>query len=161
MFGREKMNRRAHTPTILIFIGALLLCGIALYTLISTNTTLTGTMDQSDRLLFLLSGQEAFIRAAFNQAINEALESSWSGDVNTFKQNFANAIAKRDYHLADSGNFFGKIRNGEYTLEQQDGVYILQVSDVFVSAHTGSYEARRTFNLEARFTVNGIMQKGL
>jgi len=56
------------------------------------------------------------------------------------------------------GNFFGKIGNGEFSLEKEGKGYGLNVTELFVSSERGASKLKRNFELRVCFDGNGVVE---
>ncbi|MDP3881501.1 MAG: hypothetical protein Q8Q31_01345 [Nanoarchaeota archaeon] len=77
------------------------------------------------------------------------------GDV---KANFINIAVSRDFGSDSTGNFFRKIREGDfefYLLDAGRGLYQLEISDIFIVSHLGNNEVERNFDLSLRIFDKG------
>jgi hypothetical protein len=81
------------------------------------------------------------------------------GDI---KQNFIRLAAQKDFGLENFGNFFRKIREGDfefYIKDAEQGVYYLEINRIFVVSRVGTNEVERNFDIEIEFDKMGNLRK--
>jgi len=152
------MNKRGHLPTVLLLVTALILVGVVAF---SFATFKGGVEDESKGLHLLVSTlnfQEEYVRISFKDMVEDSLEKA-KGQEN-FELAFNNSLEniadeRRDVYF---GNFFGKIVNKQYVVNKEGGVYVLQVSDVFVRSFVDKNEIKRNFDLSLRFNENEVIE---
>jgi len=156
----RKINRRGHIPTLLLFAEALILILAAWYTFFTLDGEL-GNYANSIRDVENSVNYEAFYVASVVPLIVE--RGVERADKNDFDSSFNDSFkksAEEVYAVSDvSGNFFGKIRNGDFKISHEGGSYTLLMENVSVYSKSGENELTRTFDLEVRFDKVGLLGK--
>ena len=130
-----RMNRRGHIPTILLLVAAIFLAVISLFSFYFFGN---GVSSEAENFYFLTSDVElsrAYIDVVLEDSIEKAAESA--NDQGSFMKNFRNsfeeAVLSRKEGFEDKGNFFAKVREGDYQVFDNDkGNYEILIENVFV-----------------------------
>ena len=67
--------------------------------------------------------------------------------------------AQHNLKLPGSGNFFAKLRNGNFTLTEKNSLHILEIQDLFVQSEIGANKIVRNFNICFEFDSEGNFVK--
>lgn len=164
------MNRRGHLPTILLLFAALILTMFAIVSFLNFKGETTSLSENMVSTWKSLDFKQRYVSESLNLLINEALQKSVGADnfgnsyldIDKFKEEFILEAAERDRLDPDlTGNFFGKIRNGDFTLENDDEAYILTFEDLFVKSILTKNEIKRHFDLVRKFDKRGVLTEDL
>ena len=71
------------------------------------------------------------------------------------KERFMKIAESRDVKYSGAGNFFGRIRAGDFIFEETAKGYKLEIKEVFVIAKRGDNEVVRRFDIEKKFDKEG------
>lgn len=154
----KMLNRRGHIPTMLLFVVGLVLVLTAWWTFLSYDSDVEIKALEISSVIQEMSFKKVYVEKVFERMIGEAIiGADESNFEETFSDTFEELGIKRNPGL-DFGNFFGKIRNGDYSMVPGNGVYSLTIENVFVSSKVGNHELRREFNLSIRFDENRIIK---
>ncbi len=156
----RRINRKGHIPTLLLFAEALVLILTAWYTFFTLDDKL-GSYANSIRDAENLINDEAFYVSRLaplivERAVDRADKNNFDS---SFSDSFKRIAAEVDLNSELSGNFFGKIRNGDFKVVHEGGSYSLIMQDVSVYSKSGENELTRTFDLEVRFDKIGLLGK--
>jgi len=66
---------------------------------------------------------------------------------------------KHNLKLPGAGNFFAKLRNGEFIFKEQNSKYRLEIQDLFVQSEIGANKIVRNFNICFEFDSEGNFVK--
>jgi hypothetical protein len=104
--------------------------------------------------------KESFVNFALGEMVKEAIENAegGAGFEKEFRENLGSIAEKR--RGPEFGNLFIKLILREYDLNRSGDIYLLRVSDVFVSVKSEVDESKitRTFDLKIWFDKNGLVQ---
>jgi len=149
-----KNSRKGNVPIILLFIVALILVITALLNFLSFS----GSFEiQSQQIADIMSRVEFGKSYVYSIAEISGKESILSGE--DFRKKFKEIVDNRDFRIGETGNFFGKIRNGEFKFEKSNEGYILEVDGLFVQIEKGANKIRRNFDLRVEFDEKGAVLK--
>lgn len=146
-----RINKRGHLPTILVFVVALVLCTSALLAFVSFGNNFGHLSKELADTTTEADFSEKYI---ISSAAAIAEESAKVGSGQT-KQEFMRIANERDLRLEAEGNFFGKIRAGEFEFDKQGNEYVLKIDGLFVQSQRGENKIKRNFNVLMRFDMEG------
>lgn len=154
------ISKRGNIATGLLVPIAFILALVTLFSFVSFNQDMQVTSVNFNSLLGDLQYKQKFVPVMFEALVKKAIEDSESGI--DFEKEFVRNLGllaeeKRDPEL---GNLFVKLLEGEevgYILGESDGVYVLEVEDVFVREVAENSEISRSFDLRVRFDEEGLM----
>tara|TARA_Y100000310_G_scaffold83835_1_gene80473 strand:- start:521 stop:991 length:471 start_codon:yes stop_codon:yes gene_type:complete len=155
------LNKKGHIGTMMMFFGALILVGVALF---SFATFSDGTENEKTNLNNLVSEfefKQKYIVIVFEDMVEEAITEA-KGKTN-FEEEFEislKQIAERRRN-PEISNLFGKIINEPLEINGLDGNYFLIVEGVFAEFEKGESNIRREINFEIEFNENGIIPESL
>jgi hypothetical protein len=113
--------------------------------------------DKSKDMGGVLEGVEFNQRYIFAEAELFAQQSIIRGG--DLKENFKSFAQASDFGVQSFGNFYGKIRNGEFEIKTDNGGYVLEIKNLFIVSRRGMNEIKRNFNVTIEFDENGKVQK--
>lgn len=144
------MNRRGDLAITLILIVALFLSMYALFVFVTFDNKLNARFIESSDMMLNLDLSSKYIIEEAKLISNESIN---SGVPN--KENFMKIANSKDLHLNLAGNFFGKVRNGEFSFEKKSEGYFLEVNGVFVSLEREDNIVKRNIALCMVFNEKG------
>lgn len=144
------MDKRGNVPLILIFVIAVTLYLVALFSFASFDSKLEGEFEGNDKLVYQLELNYNFV---VNEAEIVGMKTIKSGG--NLREEFIKTAKQKEIQNEGFGNFFGKIRNGEFIFEKKDNKYFLKIDGLFVKSELGNSFVRRDFNLEIIFDDDG------
>ena len=138
------MNRRGDVPTILLFVVAIVLAVSALAAFVSYSGDSGKTSEQINEVMFSAEFYENYVYAKAELIAEEAIEQGGT------KEKYMEIAAREEekFRFEEVGNFYGKIRNGNFTFEKEGEGYNLEIDGVFIAAKSGGNKVTRTFNVE-------------
>jgi hypothetical protein len=156
------MNRRGDVPTLVLPIIALVLGLAVLYSFVSFSSGV-GEEGGWDDLVLEAKFQKSYVENLALNGVREVIRCDkdlaekdlevCSGDLRKILQK---AIAKRDYGIVE-GNFFGRIRVGDFEFGKDGEEYVLEIEDVFVKSEKISDE--RSSSAEKNFDIRVVLDK--
>lgn len=139
---------------------ALILALVAWFTYLNFDGNLTDEGREINEVITGIQLSQTYVEQVFFDSINLAVNESNDLDAD-FRQNFIQTANERNLNLSQAGNFFGKIRNGDFTLSNEGESYQIKIEGVFVSYENGWHKARQDFDLTAKFNESGIISEDL
>jgi len=142
------MNKKGNIPTFMLLIASVVLVTIALSTFASFKNDLKSNSGEFFETVNQVNFINEYVEKVFDDSVDKAIEESNGDDFNAeFRKNFERIVDEKNLKLKGSGNFFGKVRNGDYILDKDKII----VENVFVKSNVGNNEIIRNFNLERNF----------
>ena len=138
----------------LTFLGviALVLVILAWSSYFSSQSALG---DLSSNVFITVSQAEfnrQYIIAEAKLIANQTISSSSNGDM---KSKFIQIAATHQLNISQEGNFFAKIKNGDFTFTNQGNISSLQIPGVNLEAEDPTLQIKRVFDLNLTFDQNG------
>lgn len=142
------MNRKGDVPVAMLAVIAL---GLVIYAGFAFATLYKGfggvSTDYSD-LVSRANLNENYILSISKNAAISAIKLKEMNDSKVLKELFIQEVEKSNIpKLEGMGNYFGKVRNGEFLFEIQDGKYYLEINGLFVRSIFKNSEITRNFNI--------------
>lgn len=143
---RSFNNRKGDVATFMIIPVAFILIVLAFYSFLTYDRQVKNFSKDVSEVIGDINFYEQYVKA---EAESIALESVSARNIDKYKE-----IAKeRDLQIESGGNFFGKIRNGEFIFEKKGDKYVLEIKDLFVQSERGANKMKRNFDIYLEFFV--------
>ena len=147
------LSRKGHIGTYLLLFGALALVVYSLLYMVNFKNNFTNEEKQLNILLEDYIYRNDYVKEAFNVIVLESIVQSETSE--DFIINFKKIAERRDDQEGTFGNFFAKIRNDEFSLEEvEDGQYLLKMEGISFIVKNEAGEISRTFDLNKTFSIN-------
>ncbi|MEK6889219.1 MAG: hypothetical protein AABW80_03880 [Nanoarchaeota archaeon] len=143
-------SKRGDVPLALLVIIALVFAVAALFAFASYGGKFQTNSEDFSKLTFDLRMYEDYIFKSAEIIGREAIVQG--GDV---EKNMQKIEAERMLRIKEFGNFFGKIRTGEFEFNDNGDGYMLNVNDVFVIVQNGDNSIKRNFDVKIEFDKDG------
>ncbi|MFH1290515.1 MAG: hypothetical protein ABIH92_03845 [Nanoarchaeota archaeon] len=153
------MNRKGQIATTLLVIAALILSGMALYTMISFNDDIrlqSAVLNRLTNDAVLLEEYVLEQAKVFGKDLVLTCPSCSREELKVKGQEFD---VRRKTRPDGIGNFYGKLRNGEFTFKEQEGNFTLEIPNLLVQPEYKSNKIRRNFDLCLEFNQTGDYNK--
>jgi len=139
------MNKKGDIPTVLLFVIALALSGIALFIFASFARDFQSNSKEFSAIAEQTNFNQKYITQTASLLLNQTLKSCQSCSEQQLKEKFKILIAEKEnlYRYEGAGNLFAKIRNNQFEIKEKT----LKISDIIIISKSGNNEIRRTFNL--------------
>jgi len=140
------MRRKGNVPLLLLFIVALVLSVGTLFSFVSFDNE--GFDKQSKELSEVIDKvdfSKKYVEESANLIGEEVARKG--GD----KEKYQGLTLERDLKLEGVGNFFGKIRTGQFEWVDSGDKYILKVDGLFVQSEEGLNKIKKNFDLNLEF----------
>jgi len=148
------LNKKAQVPTILIFLVALFLSGLALIAFITFKSDFKSQSETLSEMLREVEFNEQYIIAQSNLIGKQALLQCSSCSADQFKDKFIEIATETEnsFRYEGSGNFYGKIRNDQdLIVTEASNIYALEITGLTLESKRGENQIKRTFDLELVF----------
>lgn len=149
-------SRKGDAPSVMLLAIALALYMLEMYVFLSFDAQKNKGEDAyviSDSVesieIHIFSTSVILIREAMN-------EKEFNGE--DIKERIIEVSKRHDFRLENT-NFYGRIRNGEFTLYNREGKWVIEAKDIFIKVEKGESRAERVLNLHAEFDDIGRVQK--
>lgn len=153
------LNKRGHIATWMILLGAIILVGMCIFSFLGFNGNFVKQANdlQKTRVGFL--NDENYVHSVFELLVSKSIRDASDVDFSSsFKSKLSENAASIGGDSDLSGNFFGKIRAGDYDVKiLTNGDYEIILKDVFVKSGYGGNEIISYFDLDVRFNKTGLV----
>ncbi|MBX4196462.1 hypothetical protein KW805_02660 [Candidatus Pacearchaeota archaeon] len=146
------MNRRGDVPMIALVVAALFLSVVALLMFSSQGTSQQHKFVEYTSLFSEIDFNRQYVISSADIITHESALACKACSPDAFKAAFMNSAASHDTSVGLKGNFFGKIRTGDFEVQQTAAGYVLVLHDLFISAESGTNSIIEHFDLT--LTVN-------
>ena len=144
---KMKMNRKGQTAMILLFLVALVLIGLALFSFFGFDSSFGKNSKDLSLIISEIDFAEKYVVKKAEIIGAKAIKEG---------RNFGEIAQSEDYNLDFTGNFF----NGEHRFEQENGEYVFEMGDIWVISEKGENSIKRTFDLKIVFdSVGNVVTK--
>jgi hypothetical protein len=150
-----KMNKRGQLAIFMIFLAALVLSGMALFSFFSFGSGFSGNSKAISELISEIEFSEKYV-SNMAELIGEEAVAEFKGKEGDLKEIFVRVAEERDLRnggvgIESFGNFFGKVRNGDFVFAVEGEEFVLKIDGLFAQASRGKSEIIRKFDIEKRF----------
>lgn len=144
------MNKKGEIQYLLIPLIAFLLASASIYSMISMEKNSTEQTQNLRSLQRQLSLNQEYVFAQAEILMKKTNEECKACSPARIKSKFQELAAAKEneFRYEGAGNFYGKIRNGEFEIEKKDGKINLAINQTFVEAREGVNNFRRDFDLQ-------------
>lgn len=152
------INRRGQIPILMLFAVTIILVIVALMSFATFDRAFNDNPLSVSKAIAKVNFAGEYIESSAKLIANEVIKNR-SSDLSV---KFKEIASLRDLQVQESGNFFGKIRNGEFNFENVGDEYKLNVNGLFVQASYGDNQITRKFDLCMLFDSSGsYIERGL
>jgi hypothetical protein len=148
-------NKKAQIATALLVMIALGFSAAALYAIISFSDGFNFQSSEISRITNDLNFQHQYIleqSTEFGKILVTTCKDCSSDQLLQKGQEFD---AERSIKFTGEGNFFAKLRNGEFNFTYLDPDYALKIEDLFVQTSSGNTKLIRRFDICQIFNETG------
>jgi|SRR3989344_5414568 len=145
------MNRKGHTPTLLLFVTALILIVFALFSFASFNGKFEGGSGSVSKTISDVVFFENYM-VKESKIVGEGIISKID---DKSKGKFAELIISRSYPVSETKDFYDKISKGNFKFETKEGGYIFEMNNVVIESSEGANKFRRVININLEFDGAG------
>ena len=153
---KRKINKKGQVPIILLFLVALVLIVVVLLSYFGFDKNFGLQSKDFSYVMGEVGFAEEFVFTLSENAAKEAIESGQGT-----KTKFQEIVRLREegFRYESAGNFYGRIRNGDFEFVKNGNEHILTVKGLFVNSEREGNSVFRNFDLEMRFDDNGEIVK--
>lgn len=148
-------NKKAQVHFGLLVVIAIILSLAALYAMASFNESFEEKSREFSDVISEIEMNEKFVISLTKEIVKEVILSCRDCSENQIKEKFKELVNERDLRIEELGNFFGKIRNDEFSLTKENEEYKLEVNSLFVKSKKGYNEITRNFDICLLFDKEG------
>ena len=151
--GDAKMNKKGDVATIMLPIVALVMAIATLTAFVFFDRSIENKSLEISHVISEVEFDQSYVLSQA-ELIGQEVVNSKESDL---RSSFVNIAAKKDIRVDNSGNFFGKIRSGEFSFIKNGENYVLKIDNLFVQAKRGENTIKRSFNLIVTFNKSGTI----
>ncbi len=153
------MNKKGDVPTILLFLVALLSVISTLYAFATFNGDLETQSKELSELVTEIEFSEQYVKEQAKLLVWETVAFCPSCSIAEIDNSFKENADSKDLAISKAGNFFGKIRNSDYEIYENEDNYELIIVDLFVQTEKGENKIIRNFDICMFFNLQGNFVK--
>ena len=135
-------NRRGQTAMILLFLVALVLIGMALFSFFGFDSNFGENSEDLSLIISEIDFAEKYVMKKAEVIGAKVIKES---------RDFAEIAKSEDYGIGFSGNFFDR----DVKFEQDGGNYVLEMVDMEIISEKGENSIKRSFDLKIVFDGGG------
>jgi len=142
-------KKRAQVPTILIFLVAIVLAGFALFALLTFNKSFTSQSQPLSEMMQEIDFNKQYVLAQISVILNETESSCFSCSADEFKSRFQSVTQTKEsrFLYEGAGNFYGRIRAGDFTITKTGETTTITIEQVFVQSQRRDNKIKRFFDI--------------
>lgn len=148
------LNKRGHLPTVLLFVGSIVLVLFTAFVMISNDRSFSTSSEKFHTLLHDSLVREATLEIRLHSVVKQALQSA---DKNNFRESFEQRLGVLASTIPEQ-TLRGVLVEKKYTLETEGSAYRLALAPIFLNVSSDINELHRQMILSVRFTADGIIQ---
>ena|SRR3989344_2911182 len=147
------MNRKGHTPTLLLFVTALILIVFALFSFASFNGKFEGGSGSVSKTISDVVFFENYM-VKESKIVGEGIISKID---DKSKGKFAELIISRSYPVSETKDFYDKITKGDFKFEFDNGwkKYLFEMKGIVIESSEGANKFRRVVDINIEFDGAG------
>lgn len=143
------MNKKSQVAIIAFVLAAFLIAGIPIYNELTFSNNFNSHEQELNSVLTNVQFNKNYIISEAKLIGEETLLKCPSCSVEQLKQKFKEIAnqTETNFRYDGAGNFYGKIRNNEFNIVQENGKYLLKIPGLFVESESGFNKIRKNFDL--------------
>ena len=144
------MKKKAQLQFGLLFIIAILVPMALLISYSSSNSSSSAEMGKINNIVSEVAFNEKYVVSQARIIAKQASKECENCDAEELKQKYKEIAAETEalFRYEGAGNFYAKLRNDEFTIEEISGKKTIIITGLFVETESGYNKLRREFNLE-------------
>lgn len=152
-------NKKAQVHFGLLVVTAVVLSLGALYAFATFNNDFQKKSEDLSLLASQIETNENIVKMQAKQISNEAISQCPSCTDGQLKNRFKEIANTRHSQTEQLGNFFGRIRNDQFSFSKQNELYVFSTENLFVKSNQGWNEIFRNFEICMTFDSLGNFVK--
>jgi len=148
-------NKKAQIATALLIVIALGLSSAVLYAMMAFENDFYSRASEMENMIKKLDFMHLYIMEKSKQFAKETITSCQDCSYEQIKQKASEFDAKQFLRTEEAGNFFAKLRHGNFSLQKSNEFYILQVENLFVQSSSNNNKLIRKFEICQIFNKTG------
>lgn len=161
------MNKRAHTPTLLLFVTTIVLAVLALFIFASFKDKFKSNSEKESQILDNIVFYENYISQEIKITAKQTLielgqikNKDFVGPIapaseSQLKEKFKEFMQKKNLKILELSLFFDKIEKGEFEFKQNSIGYVFEINSVQIQSSYGASTFKRNLNLKIQFDNEG------
>ena len=151
------MNKNGDVSIILLFVIALVLSVSALFIFASFGNDIKNVSRYHNDMLEDLDDKYSTVVGESQIITREVVVNCKACSNSELKQSFMNVAENREKNvgLDLEGNYFARIRNGDFDFYKNGENYVVNISDLFVNGKKEYSAIKRNFNLTVEYDQEG------
>ena len=144
------LNKKAQTAIGLMPLIAIVMSIATLIAMYSFSEGLESKSAEISDLLENIELNHKYIQAQIELIAEQTAKECINCEAEQLKEKFISISSEKEslFRYEGAGNFYGKIRNGEFEIEEIEGKYFLKIEDLFVESQNGYNKIKRNFDVE-------------
>ncbi|MBU0760875.1 MAG: hypothetical protein KJ600_02230 [Nanoarchaeota archaeon] len=153
------MNNRGQIALTLLPFIALALSGLLILAFVTFNSDLDFKSSEFAETTSEIMFNQNYVTAQARFIFKESVETCPACSPKNLNTKFKDVADSKDLRFPGSGNFFAKLRNGNFTLSEKNSFRVLEIQDLFVQSEVGANKIVRNFNICFEFDSEGNFVK--
>jgi len=143
------MNRKAQAPTILIFLAAIVLSVLTLFALLTFNNNFKSESLELSEMMQEVEFNKQYTIAQATLLLSQSKESCPTCSADQTKEKLQTLAKEKEstFLYEGTGNFYGRIRAGDFNITTTDKTTTLQIDQVFSQSQRGNNKIKRFFDI--------------
>lgn len=144
------MNRRGAVIAIyLTVVVAIVLSALALFNFLNHGDVFGKRTQNNEYVIEQQISMHNYIESVAKISMKESSNKGFT------KEAIIDSVYKHDLKLYGQGNFFDKIKNGEFEIIEKNGNKLLKVEGILIYSQSDRSSIKRVFDLEIETDSNG------
>ena len=161
------MNKRAHTPTLLLFMTTIVLAVLALFTFASFDDKFFSDSQGKSQILANIAFFQNYVTQEIKITAKQALSDlnllpneDFAGPIAPIsearlKEKFKELMQKKNLKILELNSFFDKIEKSEFSFNQNNEGYVFEINSLQLSSEHGAITFKRNLALQIQFNADG------
>jgi hypothetical protein len=141
------MNRKGNVAYAILVIVALAAAIVGLMVILSFDSGSSKISGSFAQLSFEIGFNQAYQQKTVQLIFDESLAKCGECDLQMLKESFKINAKGREREDERYGNLFARIRNGEFTLNEKEGVVELKIENIFTTSRVEDSSIKRDYTL--------------
>lgn len=150
------MNRRGDVPTVLLFVVAIGMVIASLFVFATFDNNFSGSNELAE-MTSEITFSQSYIRVETETMLRNMMMGAYPNCMQKDLSERLKCVAgeKEGQRLSIAGNLYGKIRNGDFSIVEEEEDYILDIRDLSARSERGANSLEKNFDMHIAFYPNG------
>lgn len=149
------MNKKAHTPTLLLFVATIILILLALFTFASFNDVFAEDSEGRSQILGNIIFYQDYITKKTESIGKKVILFEGPLTADGQKEMFKSLAQNENPNIAELNEFFSKIEKNDFVFKLENQEYFFEMKNIPLQSSNGANSINRTFSFSITFDVNG------